>query len=73
MTAPAYRHLAPGMKRACASAQEAIRRAQAHIPPPPPATDPNDPWNGSWPPSPQAWRTRCRQIREEIEETRRAR
>ncbi|WP_143194326.1 hypothetical protein [Micromonospora sp. CB01531] len=69
MTAP-HRHLTPGMRRARASAQEAIRRAQAHTPPPP-ATDPDDPWNGSWPPSPQAWRTRCRQIREEIEETRR--
>lgn len=65
MTAP-YRHRTPGEKRAHASAQAAIARALAHTTPP----DPDDPWSGAWPPSPQAWRARCRQIREETEETR---
>lgn len=57
-------HRTPGERRAAASAATAIARAQAHLRPPPP--DP-DPWDGAWPPTPTAWRLRCRQIREELD------
>ncbi|GIJ10753.1 hypothetical protein ACFFMR_18985 [Micromonospora andamanensis] len=63
------RHRTPGERRAQQSAQAAIARAQARATPPP-APDPTDPWAGAWPPSPAAWRTRCRQIRQEAEENR---
>ena len=36
----------------------------------PPAADPDDPWAGAWPPTPAAWRTRCRDIRHQIERDR---
>ncbi|SCL43321.1 hypothetical protein GA0074692_6820 [Micromonospora pallida] len=45
------RHLTPGMKRARASAREAIRRAQAHVPRRPPRTT-TKPSDGSTPTSP---------------------
>ena len=73
MTAPTPRPLPPHRtareRRAQASAQAAIARARAHVKPPP-AADPDDPWAGAWPPTPAAWRTRCRDIRHQIERDR---
>lgn len=67
MTAP-HRHLTPGMRRARASAQTAIARAQAHISPPP-AQDDDEALAAQYP---YVTPARARQIRHEIEETRRA-
>lgn len=66
MSAP-YRHLTPGMKRARASAQAAIARALAHVPPPP-AQDDDEELGRRYP---YVTPARARQIRHEIEETRR--
>ncbi|AYF30626.1 hypothetical protein CSH63_24915 [Micromonospora tulbaghiae] len=65
MTAP-HRHQTPGMKRAHASAQTAIARALAHVPPPPTEDD-----QAIAEQYPYVTPTRARQIRHEIEETRR--
>ncbi len=65
MTAP-YRHLTPGMKRARASAQQAIARAQAHIPPP--AAEDEFALAQQYPYVTPAW---ARAIRHETEEDRR--
>lgn len=70
MTAPP-RHLTPGMRRARASAQQAIARAQAHVPPPPPpAAEDDDVLARQYP---YVTPARARQIRHDIEENRRAR
>ncbi|MEV6800543.1 hypothetical protein AB0M91_19680 [Micromonospora rifamycinica] len=59
------------MKRARASAQAAIARALAHVPPPPPppAEDDDEALSRQYP---YVTPARARQIRHEIEETRRA-
>ncbi|SCL16431.1 hypothetical protein GA0074692_0028 [Micromonospora pallida] len=63
------RHLTPGMKRARASAREAIRRAQAHVPPPAPEDD-DEALGRQYP---YVTPARARAIRHELEETHRAR
>ncbi|MCX4470482.1 hypothetical protein OOK41_09200 [Micromonospora sp. NBC_01655] len=60
-------HLTPGMRRARASAQAAIARARAHVPPPP-AEDDDAALGRQYP---YVTHARARQIRHEIEETRR--
>jgi len=63
------RHLIPGMKRARASAQAAIARALAHVPPAPlpTAEDPDELLGRQYP---YVTPARAREIRHEIQETR---
>jgi hypothetical protein len=67
VTAAPYRHRTPGERRAQASAQAAIARALAHVPPPP-AEDADEELGRQYPYVDHA---RARQIRHEIEEARR--